>query len=56
MPFQSPPPPPRPVALATRPIVRATPTLKRPRIDDEHLKKQEIDLQNAILYAASIDK
>ena len=33
---------------------RVTNTVKRPRIDEDHLKKQEIDLQNALLYAASM--
>tara|TARA_R100000951_G_scaffold116786_1_gene130787 strand:+ start:5693 stop:6784 length:1092 start_codon:yes stop_codon:yes gene_type:complete len=45
MSFQSPLPQP----------ARTVQTVKRPRIDDEHLKKQEIDLQNALLYAAAID-
>tara|TARA_R100000805_G_C3625951_1_gene136201 strand:+ start:1956 stop:2972 length:1017 start_codon:yes stop_codon:yes gene_type:complete len=46
--FQSPRPVPQPIPLSQ--------TVKRPRIDDEYLKKQEIDLQNALLYAATIDK
>lgn len=43
-----------PSAPGIRPrVVEAVKTVKRPRIDEEHLDKQEIQLQNALLYAAS---
>lgn len=34
-------------------VIEAVKTVKRPRLDQEHLDKQEIQLQNALLYAAS---